>query len=171
MSYTYTQTESVTFTITHAKYLAAKVATDLKRIQRFYNSPTDDMISKYEEELIQLLKNGYLEKITYGFRRNGNWIRPTVSYTAQELGSLQGTDDDPGKILPGADISGAFFGSFLEGSRGYLNLSTEDRQRFNNTLPFQRGDGSVPGAEGYFSQDRSYFSGGRALNRSTLNSY
>lgn len=170
MSYTYTQTEAVTFTITHAKYLASKVATDLKRIQRFYGDPSNDRIAKYEEELIQFLKNGYLEKITYGYKRNGNWIRPTLSYTALELGSMYGTDDDPGKILPGANITGALFGSFFEGTEAFSKLSATDRERFTSTLPFKRVDGVLPDAEGYFSHDLSYYAGGRGLNRSTLSS-
>ena len=45
MTYSYTQT--TTFTITHARHLVAKVATDLKRMQRFYGSPNDDDIVDY----------------------------------------------------------------------------------------------------------------------------
>lgn len=171
MSTTYTQTNTITFTITHARYLASKVATDLKRIQRFYGSPTDEWITRFEEELAQLLKNGYLKKVTYGYQRNDIWIPPSLSYTAYELNTLNGTDDDPGKVLPGANISGASFGSFLEYSQTYFDVSPEERRRFNDGLPFQRGNGQAPGAEGYFSNDRSYFSGGRSLNRSSLKSY
>ena len=39
MSTSFTITETTTFTLTHAKYMAAKVATDLKRMQRFYGAP------------------------------------------------------------------------------------------------------------------------------------
>ena len=70
----YTLTGSETFTITHAKHMAAKVAADLKRLQRFYGKPSNSDIEAYEKEVIQLLKFGYLKKVTYGFKRNGTWI-------------------------------------------------------------------------------------------------
>jgi hypothetical protein len=171
MSFTYTNTESITFTITHAKHLAAKVATDLKRIQRFYDEPSDARITALEEELVALLKNGYLEKVTYGFKRNGNWIKPSLHYTSHELNQADGTDDDPGKVRPGEDVTGAIFYTFLEKNKSFYNLSAEEQERFNSSLPFRRSDAPTPGAEGYFSRDLSYSSGGRALNRSTLNSY
>ena len=74
MSYSYSSSESQSFTITHAKKIAAKVATDLKRMQRFYNEPSDSRIEEYEEEITQFLKAGYLDKVSYGFKKNGNWI-------------------------------------------------------------------------------------------------
>ena len=48
MSYSYTSTETTAFTVTHAKHLASKVATDLKRLQRFYKKPTDKKIDEFE---------------------------------------------------------------------------------------------------------------------------
>ena len=60
MSYTSTFTESSTFTVTHARHMAAKVATDLVRMQRFYGFPSDADIDAYEEEVIALLKAGYI---------------------------------------------------------------------------------------------------------------
>lgn len=171
MTNTFTQTETRTFTVTHAKHLAAKVVTDLKRIQRFYHEPLDDRIANLQEELIALLKNGYLKKITYGFQRSDRWIAPTLSFTAEELSSVDGVDDDPGRVLPGADISGASFCTYLERNQAYFNLSYSERQQFEERLPFKRGSGPVPGAEGYFSRDLSYSSGGRSLNRSTLKTW
>ena len=51
MSYSNTITSATTFTLTHAKYIASKVATDLARIQRFYDLPTNSQIHAYEELL------------------------------------------------------------------------------------------------------------------------
>ncbi len=56
----FTSTESTTFTVTHARHMAAKVAADLKRMQRFYERPTDDRLANIETEVIELLKAGYL---------------------------------------------------------------------------------------------------------------
>ena len=65
--------------------MAAKVATDLKRMQRLYGSPSDADIASYETEVIDLLKAGYLGTVTYGFRRDNDWIEPTLRYTAHDL--------------------------------------------------------------------------------------
>ena len=59
MSYSYSLSESETFTVTHARHMAAKVATDLKRMQRFYGSPSDSEITDYEAEVTAFLKAGY----------------------------------------------------------------------------------------------------------------
>src|SRR5437899_3964730 len=102
MSYTYTVSETTTFTVTHAKHMAAKVATDLKRLQRLYGEPTDADIAGFESEVIELLKGGYLGTVTYGYRRDGNWIEPTLRYTARDLAGSTANDDDPGRVRPGA---------------------------------------------------------------------
>ena len=72
---TSTYTYNTTFTLTNAKYLAAKIATDLKRMQRFYGKPTDQQIEDYENEAISLLNDGYLDTITYGFKKDDKWSR------------------------------------------------------------------------------------------------
>lgn len=166
MSYSYTQSSTQTFTITHARYLASKVSTDLKRIQRFYSLPSDQTINRYETEIIELLKNGYLDYVIYGFQKNDLWIEPTLRYTAKDLGGMLGVDDDPGKIKPGADVNGAFFTSFLSYSPSYHSLSTAHKELFEKSLPFQRGFGNVPGISGYLINDKSYSSGGKGLDRS-----
>src|SRR5580704_9895966 len=109
----FTISDSITFTVTHARHLASKVSADLKRMQRFYGEPSDFSIAQYEEELIELLKAGYLGTLTVGYKKNGNWIKPTLRYTAKDLGDMQSADDDPGKIRPGADINSASFYSYL----------------------------------------------------------
>lgn len=169
-SYSYTVAETTTFTLTHAKHIAAKVATDLKRIQRLYGSPTDSSIANYEAEIIQLLKAGYLDNVTYGFRRDGNWIEPTLRYTAKELSGGKGADDDPGKIRPGADISNATFYSYLAYSASWHQKTEAERDAFEKTLPFQRTGAPAPGVEGFLSEDRAYSAGGRSLNRTSVRS-
>jgi hypothetical protein len=171
MSYSYTTTDSVTFTVTHARHMAAKVATDLKRMQRFYGSPSDADIATYETEVTELLKAGFLGTVTYGFWKNDNWIEPTLRYTAHDLAGMSANDDDPGKIRASANTTGASFYSFLTHSPAWSNLSPAEKDAFKKSLPFYRSSGSEPGVSGYLEQDRTYSSGGRALNRSTVRSY
>jgi len=168
-SYTISKTES--FTVTHARHLAAKVATDLKRMQRLYGSPSDTNIATYEAEITELIREGYLGTITYGFRRDGNWIEPTLRYTASELAGSAANDDDPGRVRPNADIAGATFYSYMTYSAAWDAASAADKEAFKKRLPFQRGSAPEPGVNGYLTEDRSYSSGGRALNRASVRSY
>ena len=70
-------------------------------------------IAEYEAEIIEFLKAGYLGTVTYGFRRDGNWIEPTLRYTARDLAGGAANDDDPGRVRPGANTIGATFYSYL----------------------------------------------------------
>lgn len=170
MSYSYTSTETTAFTVTHAKHLASKVATDLKRLQRFYKKPTDKAIDDYEAEMIELLKHGYLDRVEYGFWRNERWIEPTLQYTARELAGDALQNDDPGKIRPGANVNGASFHSYLTYSAAWWKLSDQERHAFKRSLPFSRQGADEPGVDGIFESDLTYSSGGRALNRRRVRS-
>lgn len=169
MSSSFSVTESTTFTITHANYLASKVAADLKRLQRFYGSPSDWMIEKYEKEIALFLKYGYLKKVTYGFKKDGNWIEPTLIYKASDIKS--DVNDDPGKVRPGKDVSGASFYSFLEYSDAWFSLTESEQEKLREEIPIQRTTADIPGISGYLESDRNYSSGGRALSRSSVRSY
>ncbi len=169
MTYSYSVTEA--FTRTHARHIAAKVATDLKRVQRFYGEPSDERIAAYEVEAIEFLKEGLLGSVTYGFRRNGVLIAPTLRYTARDLAGASAVDNDPGRIRPGADISGASFYSYLIFSPAWDRLTEREKEAFNSRLPFQRTGAPEPGINGYWSGDLMYSAGGRSLDRSSLRGY
>lgn len=176
MSYSFTTSNTETFTVTHARHIAAKVATDLKRLQRFYGkwapSLTDSKIDDFLDELIEYLAAGYLGYVAYGFRRNGRWVAPTLRYTAYDLGQTTDMRDNaPGAVYPGEDVSGASFYSFLTTSRSWSSASFRDREEFLKRLPIQRGIGQAPGLDGYWAQDRTYSAGGRALDRFSLRRY
>jgi len=164
---TSTFTGSTTFTITHARHISAKVATDLKRLQRLYGQPGDADISDYETEVVALLRAGYLGEITYGFRRSGKFIPPTLFYTAEGLAG-SGHSDDPGRIRPGYDVSGASFYSYLTYSPEWYRKTAEERRTFKDALPFQRSAADEPPTVGARVTDRNYVAGGVTLRRSTL---
>ena len=171
MSSSFTITETTTFTRTHARHIAAKVATDLKRMQRLYGEPSDRRIADFETEVIELLKDGYLGTITYGFRSGGNWVEPTLRYTARDLAGASANDDDPGRIRPGANIDGAYFHSYLTYSSAWYYLNESERQAIENRLPFQRTGAAEPGINGYLTQEQTYSAGGRALDRGNVRSF
>ena len=172
MSYSFTATDTKTFTLTHARHLAAKVAADLKRLQRLYDGHiTDERIAEFEGEATELLRLGYLGTVSYGFQRNDQWIEPTLRYTASELANGD-TDDDPGRVLPGLDISDAQFHSYLTYSPAWYSLTGEQRSAVKQQLPLQRVSGSESSvSNGYFADDKTYSSGGRSLGRASVRSY
>lgn len=129
-----TVTQSQTFTITNARYLASKVKTDLSRMRQFYNAPTEARINEFETELIALLSGGYLTKVSYGFRRNNAFVPPTLEYTAAEFadGSV---NDRPGGVAPGADISGATFTPFSKPIQSSKTSLLPTKQRLRQRCP------------------------------------
>ena len=133
----YTVSDTITFTLTHARHIAAKIATDLKRIQRFYGYPSDASIADYETEAIELMKAGYLGTVTYGFRRNGSWIEPTLRYTSRDLYGASANDNDPGRVRPGVNITGATFYSYLTYSIAWERISEAEQETFKRQLPFR----------------------------------
>lgn len=158
-----------TQTATHARHIASKVAADLKRIQRIYQvgRPTDSEIDDYQEEIALLLDKGYLDTVTYGFKRGERWVF-ALRYRAMG-GSLHGGSDDPGGIGHRADVSGASFYSFLSYSRSWSNLSLAERESFKAKLPLRRVGRDEPGIEnGHWIESRKYLSGELGVQRSLI---
>jgi len=171
MSTSYTNSEAVTFTLVHAKHLASKIATDLKRMQRLYpGCMSDAAVAAYEEEATEMLKAGCLEKVGYGYQRAGNWVEPSLHYKARDLQGSASLDDDPGKITANVDVTGASFGSYMIYSSAWSSMSASEKEALRARLPFQRGDAPMPGVTGYLVEDKTYSAGGRALSRSSVRS-
>jgi hypothetical protein len=106
-----------------------------------------------------------------GFRRNGDWIEPTVRYTARDLAGGTANDDDPRRIKPGRNIDGASFHSYLTYSAAWFRLTAVEQEVFERTLPFQPSGASEPRVNGYLVADRTYSAGGRALDRASVRSW
>ncbi len=162
MSNTYTST----FTITHAQYLASKVAADLKQMQLFYGEPKDDHIQELVEELTLFLKNGYLQSIDYGFKSGGTWVI-AVSYEVNPVTGLF-IDNNPGRIAPGKNINGATFSSHRRPSRKYDLLSPAERETFDNLNPIKWTGAPDPQTGLLGAYDKTYSAGNQQLNRKIL---
>ena len=171
MSTTYSIVNTKTFTITHARHIVAKIATDLKRMQRLYGDPSDREIAVLKNEAIVLLKAGVLGTVTYGYLRYGFWIEPTLTYTQKELAGISVNDDDPGRIRPGANIAGASFYSYLTYTLAWQNLNEYEKKAIKSCLPFERIEIDEPRINGYLNYDLTYSAGGRALDRATVRSF
>lgn len=156
-------TNTTTFTVTNAEYLASKIAADLRQFTSFYDEPTEARIDEYVKELVILLKGKYISSIDYGYKKGGTWVL-AVSYTVNTA-TGQLIDDNPGRIPPGKDISGATFGSYLRYSPNFTSLSVEGQNKIKESLPFQRGGAADPQDGLYGNDDKTYSSGGQLINR------
>ncbi len=167
MTSTVTLTETETFTVTHAKRMASKVGADLTRLRRLYGAPDAARIPLFEAEVAALLKSGVLRCVSYGFRKDGDWLF-ALKYHATADGTLV-ADNDPGKIPLRLNLTGIPFVSFLEYNLSFYRLSREDQAALERSLPLQRNVGTEPGTRcGYWSQDLMYSAGGRTLQRSVF---
>ena len=167
MSYSYTTTKSTTSTVTETRHISFKVGTDLKRMQRFYAMPNDEQIKDYERELVALLMGDYLDKIEYGFMTDSRVWRLALRYQARYGGVLI-SDDDPGSIPLGVDLSGCRFHSFFIGTQKWEYLSEHDRVRVYEDagVMLRRIAGTEP--SGRWFADRTYSAGGRGVERASV---
>ncbi|MCK4553638.1 hypothetical protein KAU19_01585 [Candidatus Parcubacteria bacterium] len=139
---TYSYTTSSTFTVTSTRYLASKVATDLRQMQLFYGRPLDYEITNYIEELVVLMLGGWLKSITYGFKRGGFWVI-ALEYK-MFLGSIRATNDNAGRVKPGINTSGASWYNILSKSATFYNLTPFQRAQIEQSLPVKRTIGGAP---------------------------
>jgi hypothetical protein len=160
-------TNTATFTIVHARYLASKVAADMHLCAQYYGNPSEQSTREYAEELAQYLNARYVSEYEFGYKKNGNRV---VSWRYKvDSNGLITTDDRAGKVVPYVDIAGATFFNYLTRNSRFWQLSAGERARFEAGLPFQRTVGDPPSdGSGYWTSDRSYFAAGYGLNRQTF---
>lgn len=167
-----TFTTSKTFTITHARYITSKVAADLRQLQLFYGSPSDERIVAFAEEAAILLRDGYLDRVDYGFKRtdtygNDCWV-VLLRYTARN-GTL--ADDHAGRVPAGVDIAGTRFSSFLAHSRKFMDLPPAEQARIEADLPISRTAANEAGfVAGTWGGQRTYSSSDQGLGRTVFRS-
>lgn len=164
---TYSTTSTSTFTISNARHLSSKVAADMHLCAQYYGQPSEREIREYAEELAQYINEGYLSEYEFGYEKNGKRV-VTWRYKVDSAGRLT-TDDRPGKVVPYVDITGATFFNFLTWNSKFGDLTPEEKARFKADLPVQRTPEYPPSdGNGYWTNDRNYFSGGQGLGRQTF---
>lgn len=170
MSFTMTRTASESFTLTHAKYLASKVTADMLRCQQNYGRPVQSHINDYGTELALLLRDGYVEIYEFGFSQDDQRL---LSWRYEVDGTgINSTDDRPGRIVSGVDITNATWFNQLTFSSAWIALHQTERDRIRSVLPIQRvtKDGPKDG-RGYWTNDLNYSASGVSLGRRTFRPY
>jgi len=167
-----TRTVAESFTLTHAKYLVSKVAADMRLCQLYYGEPSDTQINNYGTELAILLKDGYVSSYEFGYVRKTDKERIlTWRYSVDNSGNLT-SNDRPGRITSGVDITGASMHNRLCHSAAWFKLSENERDAIEEGLPIHRTPASDYGSSlGYWVNDLTYSSGGVATVRQTFKRY
>lgn len=162
---TYTQTQTKTFTITEARYIASKIATDLNLMNTYYGKPSVESAAKYAEEAALYIAKRYLDSVEYGYEKNGTVVF-SLKYTAKSDGTLN-IDDRPGKIPLGLNMEGVTFYTYLRRANSFWLISDTERDSFLASLPFQRTSGGEPilNGNGYWEKTQSYSKNGEGVER------
>lgn len=164
MSYSYTLTE--TFSITHARHIASRLAGDMRLMNAYYDYPSLSSIDDYLEEIAQLLAKGYLATFEIGFKRDGERRVFSLFYEVLVDGTL--SDSRSGGVPAGHDVAGAEYLNYVTYSdKWWTELSDTQRADFKKTLPIQRTNGPAPvdGNGRWVAEERTYGSGGAGVRR------
>lgn len=169
-SRTNTTTETDTFTIADARFLASRIKIVLSQYRLWGGAISEQYIENLTLEAAILLKAGILGKIIYGFERNDKVIH-AVTFTVNSLGQLTSANDEPSSLGTKPDLIGTTFFSFLT-KRHNAALNQADLVAINELLPIHRKDGTEPNmTNGSTSIGDSYYRNGYGMTRSVYTSF
>lgn len=155
----YTTTATATFNRSHARYVATKVAADLRRMQHLYRWPTDKIIDDLIEEITEMLALDYLKTVEIGYERDGKRVL-SLKYESRRDGTLSG-DDNAGGLPRGIDVSGCDRINYMTYTEKFNNLTSAEQVAVKQTLPYVRKGAPEPqDGSGYWTQDRTYSAAG-----------
>jgi hypothetical protein len=162
---TATGTTTAAFTITHARYVGAKIGADLRILNGLYGNPSLSDIDDYVEEAALLLRDGYLRTVDYGFRDSAsNAWKLRLRYTATAGRYL--LDSRPGTLPATAAVTGHAFCSYLIYSAKFHDLSPAGQATVLAALPIQRTTSDEPTARaGRFLTGHGYARNGIGVGR------
>ena len=156
-------TSTMTFTRTDARYLASKIAADMRQLRSLYGRPSEQQIEDLYEELTEMLAGSYVATFEAGFREDGKRV-VTVRYIVSSSGAA--SDDGAGGVYARADVSTASWFTFLSYSDAWWNLTEDARRGVRDSVPVDRTPGTEPtDGNGYWEAGRNYASGGTSTSR------
>jgi hypothetical protein len=160
-----------TFSITHARELASRIASDLLLMSTYYNGyPSREYIERLLEEIAQYLAAGYLSSFEIGFQRGDRERVFTLLYEALADGTLSG--NRAGGVPAYEDVSDATPFNYLVTNSRFAELSADEQAAFEAGLPVRRASAPPPrDGNGYWTDDRYYGAGGVSLRRKRFVSY
>ncbi|QDV85400.1 hypothetical protein [Planctomycetes bacterium TBK1r] len=168
---TFTHTASATFTITHAKHLASKIAADLNACSRLHGNPSVAAVENYNAELVELFRYGYLSRYEFGFKRDEKRVL-SWSYEVSTSGNIE-TDERAGKMSAYVDLGGTTFFNYAWYSSKYNSLASDQQSTFKDSHPVNRTSGDPPsdGLGSWSGTEKNYSAGGTGVSRQSFRSY
>lgn len=168
---TFTHSTSATFTVTHAKHLASKIAADLNACARLHGKPSLSVVENYNAELVELLRYGYLSRYEFGFQKDDKRVL-SWSYEVTSNGNIE-TDERAGKMSAYVDLGGTSFFNYAWYSSKYKALTFDQQSTFKSSHPVDRtsGDPPVDGLGSWSGTEKNYSAGGTGVSRRSFRSY
>lgn len=164
MTTSYTTSASESFTVVHARKLAAKVAADMNQCRLLYGKPSEADIGDYRDELVVMLAGQYVDRYEFGYKTAADRRVVSWSYRVNASGDLDGGRS--GGLYAKADIHGAVMFNFMWTNTKWWNESSAERTKIRATHNVDRTSGEPPSdGSGRWVQDRSYGAGGVVLQR------
>jgi hypothetical protein len=165
-----TGTRTAAFTITHARYVGAKIGADLRLLNGLYGKPILASIDDYAEEAALLLRDGYLRTVDYGFKDGFDTWKLRLRYTATTGGHL--ADDRPGRLPAAAAVAGYAFYSYLTYTTTYHALTIAGRIAVRQAIPVPRVEAGEPATGlGSTVSGHGYGQNGTGVSRDVFTAY
>lgn len=119
-----------------------------------------------------MLRDKYVANYEFGFvRQSDNERILTWRYSVDSGGNLN-SDDRPGRIVSGVNITGATFRSYMNYTELFTKLTPEERDAYKEKLPVGRVGAPAYGSSlGTWQSDLTYSSTGVAMVRQTFKLY
>ena len=131
-------TTTSTFTRTNARYLASKIAADLRQLRSFYGKPTSSRSTTSMTNSSRCSLAAMSRATKRGSARHGKRV-VSERYTVSSSGLA--ADERAGGIYARADISGASWFTFMTYSNAWWNLSDAARTAIKDSVPIDRTPG------------------------------
>jgi len=166
---TYSATQTETFTIADARYLASRIKIGLTYLRLYCGGISEQYVENLTLEAAILLRAGLLEKVIYGYKKDGE-VKYALIYTVNNLGQIEAANDNPSSLDMPPYLGDATFFTFL--TRRYNpGLTQADRDAVERLLPIHRGTGTEPSMiNGTRSGNDSYYRNGYGMTRSVYTS-
>lgn len=163
MTSTYTTSDS--FTLVHARKLAAKVAADMDQCRRLYGDPGTAEIEAYRAELIVMLHGGYISTYEFGYQTSDERRVVTWLYTVSPDGDLDGGQRSGGLYAQAVTSNATIFNS-LTTNADWSGLGSSGQQDVTKQHSIRRITGQPPtDGSGRWVRDKTYSAGGVAIER------
>ncbi|MCC2480469.1 hypothetical protein LKM01_01210 [Bacillus pacificus] len=169
MSYSYTQSQTRSYSYANVRYVNDKILGDLGYLlTRFPGIFTEDRMAKWKNDFYHWMNDGYVQAITIQFMRNDECFCE-IKYDLRDDGSIN-VDDNVGRIR-GIDLNGAYTSVIVTYSSKWMALSEEEQQKFRSEkLELNWGAAGKTSYVYGLSQkvDKQYSSGSLGVQRSVL---